>query len=86
MLSGPSEQSAIVADPAEFQRALDLVRIGVRSCVENGVDERAIITALMAEFLPRLVTIYGPTAASAILVSLASGIAQAASNPIQRPQ
>jgi hypothetical protein len=46
-----SEQTVPVADPAEFQRALDFVRIGTRACFDNGVDDRAIITAAITSMI-----------------------------------
>jgi len=77
----PDASRSTGPDPHEFKAAMDQVRAGIVGCHRAGVRDRAIIAALTAELLPRLVAAFGPDGAASILGSLASGISEAANPP-----
>jgi hypothetical protein len=61
--------------PAGFVEALGHIQDTVVSCVEKGIPGETVLAAMLAETLPRLVALYGPTGVAGILGQLASEIA-----------
>jgi hypothetical protein len=62
--------------PPGFEVASDIIRAALKSCEQRQVCQDVVLAVLLAEFLPRLVNVYGPTGVTAILAQIGQSIEQ----------
>ncbi len=60
--------------PEGFDEALDAYRVTFRLCRERGIGEDSILSAVLTEILPRLVSAYGAERVEGLFLQLAQEI------------